>query len=151
MATPQSKSAMDPNFEKQLRGLKDHSKSQYEARQSGGQTGWYRPKNWDGDPTNLEGLGVPFDRGTANDALVSAISDAKSPGTTGDVVACSVMINYLSVLERAFRVRHTMRRVRATAHVMGRDKGHGDDAGPFIQLGLEYVRGILKQAKKEGG
>jgi hypothetical protein len=42
-----------------------------------------------------------------------------------------------------------MRRVRATAHVMGRDKGQGDDAGPFIQLGVEYVRGILKQAKKE--
>jgi hypothetical protein len=140
---------MDPNFEKQLRGMKDHANRQYEARKSGGQTAWYRPKNWDGDPTNLEGLGEPFARDTSNDALVNAISDAKSPGTTGDVVACSVMINYLSVLERGFRVRHTMRRVRATAHVMGRDKGQGDDAGPFIQLGVEYVRGILKQAKKE--
>lgn len=149
MADAKSKADMDPNFEKQLKKLRDHAKEQYDARKSGGQTKWFRPKHWEGDPTDLDGFIPPFDRDTSNDALVNAISDPKSPGTTGDVVACSVMINYLSMLQRAMVVRHTMRRVRATAHMMGRDKGHGDDQGPFIQLGLEYVRGILKQAKKE--
>jgi hypothetical protein len=148
MANPQSKADMDPSFERQLRQLKAHAASQYTARSTGGQNTWYRPVNWNGDPSDFDGLSDPFNRDTSNDALVNAISDAKNPGTVGDVVACSIMINYLSVLERGFRVRHTLRRVRATAHMMGREKGQGDDQGPFIQLGVEYVRGVLKQSKK---
>lgn len=140
---------MDPNFEKTLRSLKDQARQRYEARKTCGQAKWFRPPDWDGDPFNLEGLGEPFDRSAANEDLVSAISDPADPGTTGDVVACSVMINFLSVAERAFRVRQTLRRPRAAAHCMARERGHGDDSGPFVQLGVEYVRGLLKQAKKD--
>lgn len=139
---------MDPNFEKQLRNLKTHANNQYEARKAGGQIKWYRPLGWSGNPTDFDGMSEPFIREQINETLVSAISDPKSPGTTGDVIICSIMLNYLSVLERSLRVRHTLRRPRATAHAMSRDRGQGNDSGPFIQLGVEYVRSLLKQSKK---
>lgn len=147
-AKPQSKANMDPNFEKQLRKLKKGAKDKSEKLKKAGQVKHDRPESWSGDPFDYEGMKEPFKRDKANDDLVSAIQDQNSPGTTGDVVACSVMINQLATLERAFRVRHTLRRCRATAHSAGRHRGQGDDKGPFNQLGIEYVRALLKQAKK---
>lgn len=147
-AEPKSKADMDPNFEKRFRDLKLHALDQHAQGKSGGQIRQFRPDGWNGDPFDVEGLSEPFKRDKANDDLVAAISNGDAPGTTGDVVACSVMINQLSVMERAFRVRHTMRRCRAQAHQLGRQRGHGDDKGPFVQLGIEYVRSLLKQAKK---
>lgn len=146
--TPQSKATMDPNYEKQLRKRKTDARAEYEGKKAGGRAKWDRPVGWSGDPFDLEGLHTPHSRDQANENLVDAMKDAAAPGTTGDVVACSTMINRLSTMERAFKVRHTLRRVRATAHVLGRKKGHGDDRGPYIQLGVEYVRELLRQAKK---
>lgn len=144
---PKSKSDMDPNYEKQFRALKLHAAAKASAIQSGGQVPHFKPFGWNGDPTDIEGLSVPFDRAVANQGLVDAIADHLNPGTTGDVVACSVMINELSVMERAFRTRQTLRRCRGAAHTAGRLAGHGTDTGPYTQLGVEYVRSILKQAK----
>lgn len=149
-AAPVSKAQMDPNFEKQFRALKDHAAAKSVALQAGGQPRYFRPHGWAGDPADVEAMAVPFNRDAANQGLVDAISDHLNPGTTGDVVACSVMIDELSVMERAFRVRHTLRRCRGTAHTAGRLAGHGSPSGPFIQLGVEYVRAILKQAKGGG-
>lgn len=146
-AAPKSKADMDPKYEKQFRALKLHAAAKAEAMQVGGQVPYFRPFGWNGDPTDLEGLSVPFDRTVANQGLIAAISDHLNPGTTGDVVACSVMINELSVMERAFRTRHTLKRCRGSAHTAGRLAGHGTDTGPYTQLGIEYVRSILKQAK----
>ena len=146
---PQSKANMDPNFEKQLRKLKKGAKDKAEKLKKAGQVKHDRPENWNGDPFDYEGMKEPFKRDKANDDLVAAISDQNSPGTSGDVVAASVMINQLATLERAFRVRHTLRRCRATAQAAGRQQGQGDDKGPYIQLGVEYVRALLKQAKKQ--
>jgi hypothetical protein len=147
-ADPTSKVNMDPKFEKQLRKLKKDAKKEAEQRKKAKQAKWDRPEEWSGDTTDYAGMHKPFDRQQANDELVQAISDPKSPGTTGDVVAASVMINRLSTMERAFKVRHTLRRCRATALMIGRKQGHGDDSGPFSQLGIEYVRAVIKQSKK---
>lgn len=147
MPTPKSVVTMDPNFEKQLRRLKAAAAAAYAGGSTGGQVPNYTPVGWNGDPFDYAGLGVPFSRAAANDGMVKAMADAANPGTTGDVVAGAVMVNELAVMERAFRVRHTLRRCRATAHALGRKRGQGADTGPFVQLGVEYVRGILKQAK----
>lgn len=148
MADPQSKASMDPNYERRLRNLKEHAKTQSEDLLKTEQRTYFRPDGWGGDPFAVEEMSVPFDRTQANQSLIQAISNQEAPGTTGDVVVASVMINELAAMERAFRVRHTMRRCRASAHVIGRLQGHGDDNGPLIQLGVEYARGILRQAKK---
>lgn len=148
-AAPQSKAVMDANYEKQFRALRDHAAAKATALQVGGQATYFRPYGWNGDPTDIEAMSVPFARDTANQGLIDAISDHLNPGTTGDVVACSIMINELSVMERAFRTRQTLRRCRGTAHTAGRLTGHGKDTGPYTQLGVEYIRSTLKQAKAE--
>ena len=138
---------MDPNFEKQLRALKDHAKNEYAARSVGGQVRWFRPAEWNGNPFDYAGLHAPFARDHANQGILAAIKDPTSPGTTGDVVAAVTMIDALSAMEQSFKARHTLRRARAMAHHLGRKLGHGDDNGPLVQLGMEYVRTVLAQAK----
>ncbi len=128
--------------------MKDTSRSKATGLKSTGQVKRFKPDGWDGNPQDYEAMATPFSRAKANQDLVAAISNHLAPGTTGDVVVCSTMINHLSVMERAFRARHTLRRCRATAHVAGRLTGHGNDKGPFIQLGVEYARALLASAKK---
>lgn len=142
---------MDPNFEKRLRDLQQAAKAEYEGQSSGaGTTHWFRPQEWTGDVFKLEALHEPFDRKKANEDYQKAVKDPEAPGTTGDVVATTTMIDYLAAMEAAFRVRHTMRRPRAMAHMLGRKRGHGSEKGPLIQCGVEYLRGVLKQSKQQG-
>jgi len=141
---------MDPNFEKQVRKRKTDAAAEAQARAGAGQAKWDRPAGWAGDPFDYAAMHAAFNRDQANEQLVEAVKDPASPGTTGDVVACSTMINRLSTMERAFKVRHTLRRCRAVAQAVGRKKGHGADTGPLIQLNTEYVRALLRQAKAPG-
>jgi len=146
--TPQSRANIDPNYSKQVRRLKKQAEEQeHQKRKVGDQVTYYRPEGWNGDPFDYEGMATPFQRDQANQDMLSAIKDASAPGVTGDVVVTATMINFLSQLERAFRVRQTLRRPRAVALAVGRQRGHGHDLGPFGQLGLEYVSGVLRQAK----
>ena len=147
---PRSRADMDPVYEKQLRKRRDDARQEYEGRSAAGQVRWERPVGWSGDTFDYAGLHAPFDRGRANQTLVEAVKDPDDPGTVGDVVVCSTVINRLSVMERAFKVRHTLRRCRAVAHVLARKRGHGDDRGPYVRLGLEYVRSLLRQSKVAG-
>ena len=78
------------------------------------------------------------------------MSDVKNPGTSGDLAVTTVQIDLLAAMERAWRMRHTMRRPRTFCHAMGRKNGHGDDSGPLVQCQLEYVRGLTKQSKGTG-
>ncbi len=148
MATPKAKAGVDPNYERQCRKLKTHAKAEHAKRSTGEQTTHYRPVGWNGDPFDYEGMSPPFNRDKANSDYEDAVKDPSAPGTTGDVVATTTMIDTLGAMERAFRVRQTLRRPRAMAHHLARQRGHGDDLGPFTQLNLEYVRAILKQAGK---
>lgn len=143
----ESKVNMDPNFEKRFRDLQDHAKEEREERAKGGQVKWFRPEDWEGDLSDPDSITKPFERKQANDEGVSAIKTADSPGTTGDVVTAVTMIDTLSVMERAFRMRHMTSRPRAVAHMLGRKKGHGDSQGPFGQNGVEYVRGLMRAAR----
>lgn len=148
MATPVSKVNMDKTYEKQLRNRKVASKLEAETKKIAVASKWDRPSNWSGDTSDYNSIHEAYSRQQANDELVQAISDPQAPGTTGDVVAASIMINRLSIMERAFKVRHTMRRCRATAHMLGRKQGHGSDSGPYGVLGIEYVRSVLRQSKQ---
>lgn len=139
---------MDQTFEQRFRNLKEHAKTTGDDLLQGKQRKYFRPEGWAGDPLDIEAMSPPFKREQVNQQLIQAIADQENPGTTGDVIAASVMINELAVMERAFRARHSLRRCRATAHVVGRLQGHGDDKGPLIQLATEYVRAVLRQAKK---
>jgi len=152
MATPpvpQSKADIDPNFEKRLRQISKDAGAEYTNRKTGGQTTWMRPDGWDGDLNKIQEIEQPFMRTQANDQGVAAIKDGTAPGVSGDVVVTSIMIDYLACMERAFRMRHTMRRPRAMAHMLTRKMAHGQETGPVIQCALEYARNLVKAAKQK--
>lgn len=143
-----SKLDVDPNYEKQVRKLRDHARAEYDARSVGNQVKWFRPDGWEGDPRDYEALRTPFSRAGVNDKVVSAMNPA-DPGTVGDVVAGATMVGVLSTMERAFTVRQTLRRTRGTAHHLARKQGQGSDSGTVVKLWLEYVRGVVRQSRAE--
>lgn len=148
MADASSKAQMDSNFEKRLRECQATAADEAAARLANNQTMWHRPAGWAGDPFDFSGMGTPFDRSSLTQDYLSAVKDPEAPGTTGDVVATTTMIEVLSGMERALRVRHTLRRPRAMAHLIARKRAQGEDSGVFVQAGLEYLRNVLKQAKE---
>ncbi len=147
---PQSKADVDPNFEKQLRKLKEDSKANGDAIQQNEQMTWFRPEGWNGDVFDHDGMHEPFDRKKANEDFVKAISDPNAPGTSGDLIATTTQIDYLACLERAFRVRHAMPAPRLLLHAAGAMKGNGDDTGVYSLCGIEYVRRLVAEAKQGG-
>lgn len=148
--TPQSKSDVDPNFEKQLRKLKTDSQTNGDALQQNEQTQWFRPEGWNGDVWDYDGMHEPFDRQKANSDFVQAIANPNSPGTSGDLIVATTQIDYLACLERAFRVRHAMPAPRLMMHAAGTMKGNGNDQGVFSLCGIEYIRRLVREAKQGG-
>lgn len=144
---PTAKADIDPKYEKILRAIKEHAQSEADQRRKGEGVRWFRPTDFTGGEFDFGAMSAPFSRQKANDDYKKSVQDASAPGVSGDIVATTTMIDCLSVMERAFRQRHTMRRVRATAHMAGRKKGQGNDKGPFVQNYLEYIRSVVKQSK----
>lgn len=147
-AKPQARVDVEPILEAALKSLQDQAQAEQEARLQGNQAKWMMPpsNNWSGDLFDVQGIEQAFDRNITNDAFTAAIADPSAPGTTGDLVAASLQVDYLAVMERAFRSRH-LTRARAMCHAMGRKTGHGDNKGPLTQAVLEYVRGVVKESK----
>lgn len=147
MATQASKVDVDPNFDTVLHDLQEHAALAAEALKSADQVTWFRPAAWAGDPFDYEAIGPAFNRDQANQQYVEAVQSAQAPGVVGDLIAATLQVDYLAVMERAFRNRHTMTRPRRVCHVLGRKNGQGDQGGGFIQGVLEYVRRRVAQAK----
>lgn len=145
--TPASKVDVDPNFEKQLRKLKEDAAAASLALRQGGQVKWMRPFGWEGDPTDYESIHTALNRDKANDQFIDAVKDANVPGVVGDTISATLMIDYLATMERAYKNRATMTHCRRLAHLAGRKKGHGSDTGPLVQSSLEYLRRVVKKAK----
>lgn len=147
MVTPVSRVDVDPNFEKQLRKLKEDAAAHEGALRTGGQVTWMRPLDWAGDPFDYESIHRALNRDTANAQFVDAVKDANNPGTVGDLIAATLMVDYLGTMERAYKNRVTMGRCRRVAHLAGRKRGHGSDTGPLVQSALEYARRVVKKSK----
>lgn len=148
----QSKVNIDPVFEDQVRNLQQKAAAEAAARLAGGQVPWMTPKlgegedDYDGDLFDFEGMAQPFNREGPNQQAVEAMT-AENPGVSGDFILASIQVDYLACMERAYRMRHTMRRPRALAHTTARKRGHGHERGPLVQSVLEYARGVEKHAK----
>ena len=84
-----------------------------------------------------------FSQEQPNDELLKSVN-ASDPGNSGDLVLCNAQIDYLSMMERAFRARHTMTFPRCIAHHCARRKGQGSDAGPLKYGVLDYLRDLKK-------
>lgn len=136
-------------YEKLVKSLQAHAATQEVKRETGGQVRWYRPPGWSGDPADYDAMSAPFAREGLNQGMIDAQKDADNPGGDGEIVAASQMIAHAAVFERAFRVRHTLRRRRGTALQAGRYRGHGSDSGPHVTLGIEPIREALAAAATE--
>ena len=149
MAAPTAKSDIDPNFEAQVTELQAQAAAEQTTRVVGQQALWMRPalNGWDGDLFDWVGMSQPFDRSQANGWFVDAVKDPTDSGTVGDLLVTTIQVDYLSIMERSFRMRHAMGRPRALVQAMGRKLGHGDNTGPLVQSVLEHVRGVVKRNK----
>ena len=143
---------VDPVFQKQLKTLQTQAAAEADARLTGSQTQWMMPEKyeWSGDLTAIEDLSKPFSRKYSNDKALDAIKDPSKPGTVGDLIVTSTQIDYLAVMERAFRVRHGSGRIRMLLQANARRQGQGQDGGSLVQCPLEYVRALVKQSKDAG-
>lgn len=148
--TPRSVADVDPNFERQLRALKEDARRNGDALRQNTPTRWFRPEDFAGDVFDYAAVHRAFNRDAANDMVVRAISDAEAPGTTGDLIAAATQIDYLACLERAFHVRHGMTGPRLLLHAAGTLAGAGQDKGVYSLCGVEYVRRLVAEAKQGG-
>lgn len=148
-----SKVQVDPNFEGQIRQLRQRAKEESEALRNGGQTQWLMPDSdqWAGDLFDIEALSEPFVREQANDQFEEATKDPTDSGVVGDLITTTLQVDYLACMERAFRARHTMRRPRTFAHAASRKRGHGDERGTLTQANLEYIRNTIALSQANGG
>lgn len=149
MATkPQSRVKIDPTLEDLLKKLQTSSKEGGDAVTRGQQLKWFRPQGLAADPArDFDAVSTAFSRKKINENGIKAIENPESPGTSGDIVMAATMLGVMSTMERAFRVRHTLRRPRANALAAGRLKGHGNVKGPILQCYLEYLRALEAGAK----
>ena len=122
------------------------------ARKDGNQSKWLMPdkgqSGWNGDLFDFAGINKPFDSEKPNQELIDAIKDVDSQGVSGDLVSSQVSIEYLAVLERAFRQRHTQSFPRAVLHGGARKYGLGADAGVLKWVILKYLQDIQKMSAR---
>ena len=145
------KSNIDPLFSKQVQELTKKAKKQKERRK-GEQAEWMMPNkgDWNGDLFKWQEMETMFGKPSRGhgeklaDMAEEVLRDGESPGMAGDIIAISMQADYLAMMERAFRSRHTMRRPRAWAHAAGVHDGQGKAQGPLKQNANEFISGILK-------
>ena len=132
-----------------LKSLQSQAAAESQARITGDQACWMMPEdpNWDGRLDDYEGMAAPFDRTEVNQAFDSAVTDGNNPGVVGDLAVASIQVDYLAIMERAFRARHTMSRARTMCHAMARKMGHGSESGPVQKCVIEYILGLLQLAR----
>ena len=148
--TPTRKSDVDPTMYLQLKEQSVEALAQeYVNRSMQNQFHWHMPQKikWSGDLFDWSGMHEPFDRNESNKSFVKAIQDPNNPGVSGDLGITTSQIDYLAVMERAFRARHTCRWPRVCAHMLGRRRGHGNEEMGLFKFGvLGAVRGMVKQS-----
>ena len=138
---PSTKAQIDPNFQKQVQKLVQDA-ARRAAAIEGAPPAAMVPEDWDGDVRNIVGLGEPFDRQDLNQQYADAHQDAAAPGTVGDVVAIKLQIDYLAMMERSFRIRHSSP-IRDICHMFARHKGHGNGKGVFQNQVLGHVQDAI--------
>lgn len=149
MADAVQKAVIDSNLQKVLEQFAQAKLEAAQQRASGEAVRWFRPPltEWNGalqTAADLIGLHRAFQTDEAEAQLISAF-DPKAPGNVGDGVVLPLQIDYMMQAERAYRARTTQGFPRAVAHVLGRERGHGQATSVFLGQALTYFLTLLKQ------
>jgi hypothetical protein len=133
---------LDPVFVDHLDTMETVSSAAAAATTLLGQRQWMLPPlgGWDGDPYNIQGITLAFDRTTLNAQYVELVSDPDREAKIGEVMVTKLQVDYLAASERAFRTRHASS-VRLRLHAAARRRGQGVSQGPFSgSIGLWLQR-----------
>ena len=131
---------VDPGLLQLLLALTGQSNNNADAATLNAQRQWMTPtlNGWSGDVLDVAGMHAPFDRTDMNAAYTEMLS-TPGAGKVSDAQAWKMQIDYIAVMERAFRTRHSTR-IRAVAHNTARKAGHGNARGLFLNTVLGYAQ-----------
>ena len=136
-----SKGRIHDVFTTVITDLAAQATAQAAALRGTGLSDWNRPTGVT-DPLDVPGTTAGFDRAAINTNYGQVIGSAAA-GTIGDVVALKVQVDYVAVVERAFRARHCTP-VRLLGFAAARRRGHGNGAGVLVAGVLGFAQDALK-------
>jgi hypothetical protein len=125
--------------------LQSQAAAQAKAAHKAGDRKWQKPEAVK-SVLDIQGIGKGFDREAANANFGKIISGTKAGGTTGDAISVKTQVDYVAVVERAFRARHCTP-VRCLALAIGRRDGHGKPNGIFGGGVQKYAQDVLKSGQ----
>jgi len=147
--TGTTKAIVTTVFKNRLRDLQEQAKKLQNAYQGKHQRVWQIPKDFGASSLlAIAQLHKPsYDREEINTKYDEVTNDPDNAGTTGDVIALKLQLDYVACEERAFRARHTtLCRAMALGHGRRFGQGHGqmwgakpgsieDEVASFIKAG----------------
>jgi hypothetical protein len=133
---------VDPKFAGHMAANQSTSHAAALAAFQSAQRQWMYPplSGWSGDPQDIVGMNQAFDRTNLNNLYYSIINDltvntpSTHSGTIGESMAVKLQIDYIAIMERAFRTRYCSS-VRARLHSAARRTGHGDSTYGLFATG----------------
>lgn len=142
------KSSIAPILNELIDELATQAEKEKDDRKQNKQCQWQMPpkKDWSGNLFKWEELDKPFDSEKPNEELVDSIKDSENPGNVGDLINTNTQIEYLAMMERAFRARHTMTFPRGVAHCSARRNGQSKEGGPLKRSVLKYLEDLQKMS-----
>ena len=139
-------SSPDKNFQKLINEISELCEKIH-AYAIGGSAGrpWMVPTTLTTDIFDIENMSKPFDRSGPNQQY-EAEMDKGNASTVATCMGSKVQIDYLGMMERAFRARHASP-IRCYTHAASRRKAHGDPQGVHVSGVLEFVTNLMKATK----
>lgn len=139
-----------PGFSALLDAIGATSTAAADATKLTGIRSWHYPPlsmpascTWSGDPYDLPGMICAFDRKKMNDDLITIFK--RKGQKIGESMVVTIIIEYISALERAFRTRHASY-VRCKMHSAARRVGHGASNGPIRGVIVTWLNRLLEGA-----
>lgn len=136
---------LDPAFLAHIDACMDTSNAAAMATCLVGQREWMYPPtdSWSGDPQDIVGMNVAFDRSALNNQYVALLNDLTQASPVGSTMVTKLQIDYIAAMERAFRTRHYSS-VRARIHAAGRRAGQAHSNGQFAGSMLVWLNRIME-------
>lgn len=155
MAHGTSKGQLDSNFENRITELEARAKEMAEKFSSmTDYRPWHTPEALEGrDLLDVPSLHNPcWDRNNINQLYSEEIlgGPGKDGGTSGDLIAMKWQADFMSVEERAFRLRHASL-VRCASLMHGRLKGHGGSGSGVFSFFKQAVENSINVGRAHGG
>lgn len=141
---------LDDTFTRRISELAALAGADADAVRNAASGDWDRPSGWSGDPLDIPGLAVAFDRSAIGVAYTGLLADGANPGPAGAAASLTIQGDHLAADERALRARYATP-VRLMAMAAGRRAGHSAPAGVPAGVILRRAQDLLRAAQDAPG